>query len=97
MAAVRQKFHLARCSNLPSHLSSRQGVEDSLEGVCAFEPCGVDGCSHICLSLGGPHGSIAVGDFSLDHTERWLGKFEQRAKWNFCLTAAMVAADQERR
>jgi hypothetical protein len=29
--------------------------------------------------------------------ERWLGKFEQRAKWNFCLTAAMVAADQERR
>jgi YVTN family beta-propeller protein len=30
-------------------------------------------------------------------TQRWLGKFEQRAKWNFCLTAAMVAADQERR
>jgi nucleoside-diphosphate-sugar epimerase len=30
-------------------------------------------------------------------SERWLGKFEQRAKWNFCLTAAMVAADQERR
>jgi hypothetical protein len=29
--------------------------------------------------------------------ERWLGKFERRAKWNFCLTAAMVAADQERR
>jgi hypothetical protein len=29
--------------------------------------------------------------------KRWLGKFEQRAKWNFCLTAAMVAADQERR
>jgi hypothetical protein len=29
--------------------------------------------------------------------QRWLGKFEQRAKWNFCLTAAMVAADQERR
>src|ERR1035437_7839096 len=40
----------------------------SVEGVCAFEPCGVDGCSHICLSLGGPHGAIAVGDFSLDHT-----------------------------
>jgi hypothetical protein len=30
-------------------------------------------------------------------SQRWLGKFEQRAKWNFCLTAAMVAADQERR
>jgi len=26
----------------------------------------------------------------------WLGKFERRAKWNFCLTAAMVAADQGR-
>src|SRR5271166_1273871 len=43
-----------------------------------------------------------LGDITLDEElngaiERWLGKFEQRAKWNFCLTAAMVAADQERR
>ena len=29
--------------------------------------------------------------------QRWLGKFEQRAKWNFCLTAARMAANQERR
>src|ERR1019366_1778219 len=31
----------------------------------------------------------------LHHEQRWLGKFEQRAKWNFCLTAAMGAGDQE--
>ena len=37
------------------------------------------------------------GTASATSTQRWLGKFEQRAKWNFCLTAAMVAADQERR
>jgi hypothetical protein len=28
--------------------------------------------------------------------ERWLGKFGQRDKWIFCLTAARMAADQER-
>jgi hypothetical protein len=26
----------------------------------------------------------------------WLGEFEQQDKWPFCLTAAMIAADQER-
>jgi hypothetical protein len=29
--------------------------------------------------------------------ESWLGKFGQRDKWSFCLTAAMMAAHQERR
>jgi hypothetical protein len=28
--------------------------------------------------------------------ERWRGKFGQRDKWIFCLTAARMAADQER-
>src|SRR6266498_4009087 len=27
--------------------------------------------------------------------ESWLGKSEQRDKWNFCLTAARIAANQE--
>ena len=27
----------------------------------------------------------------------WLGKFGQRDKWSFCLTAARMAAEQERR
>jgi hypothetical protein len=26
----------------------------------------------------------------------WLGEIEQRDKWSFCLTAAMMAAKQER-
>jgi hypothetical protein len=46
---------------------SREGVEDCLEGVCAVEPCSVYGCAHVGLSLCGPHGAKAVGDFSLDH------------------------------
>jgi hypothetical protein len=46
---------------------SRQGFEDRLEGVCAVQPCGVDGCSYVRLGLRGPHGAIAIGDFSLDH------------------------------
>ena len=29
------------------------------------------------------------------YTERWPGKFEQGAKWIFCLSAARIAADQE--
>jgi hypothetical protein len=36
-------------------------LEDCLEGVCALESCGVDGCAHISLGLGGPHGAVAVG------------------------------------
>ncbi len=28
--------------------------------------------------------------------ESWLGKFQQSDKWSFCLTAARMAADQER-
>jgi hypothetical protein len=27
----------------------------------------------------------------------WLGKFGQRDKWSFCLTAARMAAEQEKR
>ena len=37
-----------------------------MEGVGAFEAGGVDGCSNIRLGLSGPHGAVAVGDFSLD-------------------------------
>src|SRR3954471_960180 len=29
--------------------------------------------------------------------ESWLGKFAQRDKWSFCLTAARMAAEQEKR
>jgi hypothetical protein len=28
--------------------------------------------------------------------ESWLGEFEQRDKWSFCLTVAKMAARQER-
>ena len=28
--------------------------------------------------------------------ESWLGKFEQWDKWSFCLTAARMAAEQEK-
>ena len=27
----------------------------------------------------------------------WLGKFGRRAKWSFCLSAARMAAEQEKR
>jgi hypothetical protein len=33
----------------------------------------------------------------LDHPESRLGKFGQRDKWSFCLTAARMAAEQEKR
>jgi hypothetical protein len=46
---------------------SDQGFEDCLEGVCDLEPCCVDGYAHIRLGLGGPHSTVAVYDFSLDH------------------------------
>jgi hypothetical protein len=29
--------------------------------------------------------------------KRWSGELEQLAKWEFCLNAAMIAADQETR
>jgi hypothetical protein len=29
--------------------------------------------------------------------QSWLGKFEQRDKWSFCLRAARMAAEQEKR
>jgi hypothetical protein len=29
--------------------------------------------------------------------QSWLGKFGQRDKWSFCLTAARMAAEQEKR
>jgi hypothetical protein len=31
------------------------------------------------------------------NSESWLGKFGQRDKWSFCLTAARMAAEQEKR
>jgi hypothetical protein len=34
---------------------------------------------------------------STPNTESWLGKFEQRDKWSFCLTAVRMAAEQEKR
>jgi hypothetical protein len=30
-------------------------------------------------------------------SKSWLGKFEQRDKWSFCLRAARMAARQEKR
>jgi hypothetical protein len=48
-------------------VSSRQGFEDRLEGVCAVQPCGIDSCSYVRLGLRSPHGAIAIGDFWLDH------------------------------
>ena len=45
---------------------SGQGADHG-EGVRAFEPCGIDGRSDVRFGLGGPHGSVAVGDFALDH------------------------------
>ena len=45
----------------------REGGEDDVERAGAFEAGGVDGGAHIGFSLGGPHGAVAVGDFSLDH------------------------------
>ena len=50
--------------------ASRQGVEDSVEGVCAFEPCGVDGCSHgdgsyflgTIVTIPRPNGALEVVD-----------------------------------
>lgn len=46
---------------------STDGREDDVEGVCALEPCGVDGRSHVGFGLSRPHCAITVGDFSLDH------------------------------
>jgi hypothetical protein len=42
-------------------VSSRPGFEDRLEGVCAVQPCGIDGCSYVRLGLRSPHGAIAIG------------------------------------
>jgi hypothetical protein len=33
----------------------------------------------------------------IDAGKRWLGKFGQVDKWSFCLTAARMAREQERR
>jgi hypothetical protein len=54
--------------------ASGQGAEDRLEGICAFEPCCVDGGAHIRFGLCGSRGAIAVGDLSLDHAgpQLWL-------------------------
>jgi transposase-like protein len=35
-------------------------------------------------------------NFPADINKSWLGKFQQSDKWSFCLTAARMAADQER-
>lgn len=39
---------------------------DDLEGVCAFEACGIDGRAYVRLGLGGPHGAISVCHLSLN-------------------------------
>ena len=33
----------------------------------------------------------------ISEEQSWLGKFGQRDKWSFCLTAARMAAEQEKR
>ena len=58
-------------SGLPA-AASGQGVYDDGEGVCAVEPCGVDGRPHVRFGFGGPHGAVAVRHLSLDHTRAEL-------------------------
>ncbi len=64
---------VSRRSNYPAPFlgtvfaASGQSIEDCLEGICSLESCGVDGGSDVRLGLRGPHGAIAIGDFSLDH------------------------------
>src|SRR5450432_1821192 len=47
---------------------SGEGGGEHGEWICAFKPCGVDGCSDVRLGLCGPHGSVAICDLPLDHT-----------------------------
>ena len=54
--------------------------------------CGVDGCAHISLGLGGPHGAVAVGNFSLDHAGPQLSL---RAVVGGLDLAGIIAKDQK--
>jgi hypothetical protein len=39
---------------------------------------------------------LRSADFGFCGRKSWLGESEQADKWIFCLTAAMIAAHQER-
>ena len=69
----------------------RQGGEDDVEGVGAFEACGVDGGADVGFSFGGPHGAIAVGDLSLDHAGG--GVCAPRADPSHCMLRLTGSAD----
>ena len=71
---------------------SDQDFENCLEGVSAVEPCGVDSCADISLGLGGPHGSVAICDFSLDHAGPQLSL---RAVVGGLDLAGIIAKDQK--
>ena len=47
--------------------SGADGLEDGAEEAAACEACGIDDGSDIRLALGGPHGTVAVGDLPLNH------------------------------
>ena len=67
---IRQPRSLwALCPTHPERraLISGQDADDDAEGVRAFKPRGVDRCPHVRFGLGGPHGAVAVRDFSLDY------------------------------
>ena len=69
------------------------------EAISAFVSWTILGIStmrrpeHMVMS-GGP-GSQVAGGFKHD-TQSWIGESEQNDKWIFRLTAAMIAAHQER-
>ena len=48
--------------------SGADGGEDGTEdcGTGCQAGC-IDNCAHRGLSLSGPHGAVAIGDFALDH------------------------------
>ena len=39
---------------------------DDLEGIFAFEACGIDGRAYVRFGLGGPHCAVSVCHLSLD-------------------------------
>ena len=93
-----QCAHYEEVSNYPAPFlgtvfaASGQSIEDCLEGICALEFCGVDGCPDVRLGLRGPHGAIAIGHFPLDHAGPQLSL---RAIIGGVDLARIVAKDQK--
>ena len=47
--------------------------------------------------LGNHLKALKLPTFLREYEKSWLGKIEQGDKWSFCLMAAMMACEQERR